>query len=478
MLPIFFFILHLLSFSVSLRCKFISRSSLNRHHAVQFDGSGVIMGKDSFGGSGLTASKSFKKGDVIVTIPLTMCLLARRDGIILNLVGQSDACWEALGDLREPLDETQEALGRTWDLNLAFALLDATAGEGLAAAGTFFDQYTGALPRPSTVTLPFCMPEHTLAQTQDEGIIERALAQQKRLSNFALFDQQDWHRISGPDASPLAPGPLSWAFAMVRSRCFQVSSDWFAIVPIIEIANHDIEPNAVFLSQSPNNAETDIRDGYCILQASEDIEQGESVLLAYDGTSAAKHDNCRLFTQYGFTLEANPHGEALPWPRSQQSLISDKEPGVNAMSSIQNEMVDLLVDAAIRVLSAEGPGLEGFEGTMPRRVEAVSRSLGGRVRAWKNEIPGATANDCLMHILREVEEMQHGKISSLEDDTALLCALRQATSSSVDVRGHDTELSGNSAFNREQYMACVQYRMESKANIHVAMTMLREAMRI
>ena len=33
---------------------------------------------------------------------------------------------------------------------------------------------------------------------------------------------------------------------MCPFRCFQVQTDWFAVVPIIEIANHCQNPNAAF----------------------------------------------------------------------------------------------------------------------------------------------------------------------------------------------------------------------------------------
>lgn len=36
-----------------------------------------------------------------------------------------------VGDLREPLTDEQIIAGRTWDVQLALALLDATAGTGL-----------------------------------------------------------------------------------------------------------------------------------------------------------------------------------------------------------------------------------------------------------------------------------------------------------------------------------------------------------
>ena len=38
--------------------------------------------------------------------------------------------WDEVGDLRQPLLDDQITNGRTWDIQLAYALLDATMGTG------------------------------------------------------------------------------------------------------------------------------------------------------------------------------------------------------------------------------------------------------------------------------------------------------------------------------------------------------------
>ena len=44
-----------------------------------------------------------------------------------------------VGDLREPLTDEQIIAGRTWDVQLALALLDATAGTGLGGKFLLLD---------------------------------------------------------------------------------------------------------------------------------------------------------------------------------------------------------------------------------------------------------------------------------------------------------------------------------------------------
>ena len=47
------------------------------------------------------------------------------------MLGQQDMVWDCAGDLRNSVSEEEHAKGRTRDVNLAIALLDATCGERL-----------------------------------------------------------------------------------------------------------------------------------------------------------------------------------------------------------------------------------------------------------------------------------------------------------------------------------------------------------
>lgn len=60
-------------------------------------------------------------------------------------------CWEAAGDLREPVSDEDFARGMTWDVRLALGLLEATADP--QTGGEFWDVYGRLLPRPHTITV-------------------------------------------------------------------------------------------------------------------------------------------------------------------------------------------------------------------------------------------------------------------------------------------------------------------------------------
>lgn len=428
------------------------------------------MMKDSFGGSGLTATRDFCKGEVLVSIPLEMCLLARRDGSIRNLVGQSDRMWEALGDIREPIPSTASPeTSLTWDLRLAFALLEATAGPSLAVAASFWESYTGALPRPDTLTIPFCFSDLCLEETQDSNLISRARQQKQRLAKFADFDAPDTHRVGPFNPSAPSPGPLSWAFAMVRSRCFQIAPDWYAVVPIIEIANHSSEePNAEFatLGSSWNTA-------VCVLKSTEDIPKGSEVRIRYDANSDRPYGNRRLFTQYGFTL---PRAGSLP------SLLEGEEDGgaeigseeaERSLSAAKSRVVEALVDAALDLSADEGAIL----------VEQISSTLGQRIRALPQSLNEGEILDTLSKdILKSGGSQSTFTRTSLQYDEALLQKLESSSLSIVNEKGESVE-SRNSApesvvFNREQFAAAVRYRIDCKISAQVALSIIEEAQKL
>lgn len=107
---------------------------------------------------------------------------------------------------------------------------------------------------------------------------------------------------------PLGPGLpswLQWAFACVRSRAFKVGPEAFALVPLLDIANHSAKPNADFRaadSRSDSATAADADGGGFELFALEAIAAGVEVTVSYTGP--AGYTNQRLMAQYGFVPEA------------------------------------------------------------------------------------------------------------------------------------------------------------------------------
>ena len=90
--------------------------------------SGVELKAFGHGEKILVTSRQFLKNEPLIGISKSMCLMVNRDGSVFSgLLGQIDASFDDVGDLRLPLTDEQIVTGRTWDVNLALALLDATA---------------------------------------------------------------------------------------------------------------------------------------------------------------------------------------------------------------------------------------------------------------------------------------------------------------------------------------------------------------
>ena len=93
-------------------------------------------------GRGLVTRRAIEPGEELLFVPSELLLTAHRSGVVSGLQGQTDATWDAVGDLRDEVGEEMYARGATWDVRLALALFEACAG----AAGGFWDQYITLLP--------------------------------------------------------------------------------------------------------------------------------------------------------------------------------------------------------------------------------------------------------------------------------------------------------------------------------------------
>lgn len=98
-------------------------------NSIGYDPSKVKITESSeLNGKFIVSGTDLRKGDVVLSIPIDMCLVANKEGQVFGLQGQSDFIWEVAGDLREPVGDADYERGRTWDVQLAVALLQATDG--------------------------------------------------------------------------------------------------------------------------------------------------------------------------------------------------------------------------------------------------------------------------------------------------------------------------------------------------------------
>ena len=180
------------------------------------------------GGRRLVSERDVAAGEVLLKVPNEILLTAHRSGVVGGLSGQTDLVWDEVGDLREEVGEVcgrhdsnswcrhhaadgaglgvrwlgctwvrlvgrrlrisrrarlsthatpascsslvarqaNFARGVTWDVRLALALFEATAGCG----GDFWMGYRELLPAPPLVTHPLCLPLPLLAELGDRDL--------------------------------------------------------------------------------------------------------------------------------------------------------------------------------------------------------------------------------------------------------------------------------------------------------------------
>ena len=73
--------------------------------------SSFLQSLESIAGNCLTATKAFEVGDILIALPLSMCILAHRSGAIRGLRGQTDWLWDICGDLRLSVSPEEEEAG-------------------------------------------------------------------------------------------------------------------------------------------------------------------------------------------------------------------------------------------------------------------------------------------------------------------------------------------------------------------------------
>jgi len=350
--------------------------------------------------------------------------------------GQTDFLWDLCGDLRFPVSDSEFEKGRTWDVQLALALLDATAGTSLA--GPFWNSYAFAFPPRKALTIPFALPcPKMLDELQSPQIKAAALAQRERLNTLfpSLVDSvYPSHQLGNVD--------LLWSFAMVRSRCFVIAKDYFAMVPVIDMANHCLEPSSSF---TIIGAEEDVQQATCVLKASRDICEGEEVTICYD----ASYSNQRLMQQYGFIDSGNPnHSDLITFSNMDHSNNKDDE----LFSNCDARVLDMLAESAFQ-LSLDG---DGGKEQYQDFIEPVTRCLAARIKSinFENE---KSIQEQLAIIKKEIDASYSLFPTTLETDLALL--------ESVESVSED----------KMQFLACLRFRVDKKKALQTASLIVSNA---
>jgi len=385
-------------------------------------------------GRALFSKVDAPKGTILFSIPLRLCLTIDYSNNNSGGISVPPGEWPRLKKAIAK-DDTLP-----WDVLLAVALLDASAGAG----GAFWEAYSNTmLPDPLDLTLPFTMPEDTiLLELQHSIIIEAAVAQKQRLRELfpglavSMLDDTDTDNSDNNSSSTKNTSPtfLEWTLACVRSRAFKLNNGSFSFVPFLDIANHAVEPNCNFNYSSSLQA--------LQLVAIKDVKAGDELTITYTGEKG--YTNQRMMAQYGFVVPNGNYADRIDFPNyNNNNSNSKKKFSLEALQGCFNtdeEMVAVMSGRDVYKYAA----LKSFP------VNTVSEE-GSTV------VSKAEQRELAERLLGELKDVISSWPTTLTDDTDLLS---QRNDNSSD-GGAD-----------KRYVAAVQYRQQRKLLIQSGVDLL------
>lgn len=340
-----------------------------------------------------------------MNVPKSILITAHRSGVIGGLQGQTELMWDAAGDLREEVGEELFQRGATWDLRLALAVYEATAGSG----GGFWNEYRKLMPPPPTLTHPLCLPQPLLPELQNPEL--QAKVQTKAALFASLHPQLHEHDSHPVTASYLGksfpmeciPRPLPYAYALVVSRCFAMADgDTFAFVPFLDMAQHADKPTANFQADDDGVTVTALRP----------LAKGEEITISYD----PQYSSEQLFAQYGFVPSDGCAQDAKLLRGALDAALAAGDEKVQAAeeSSPATPLSDS--QAGVTALLAAFDVHRGEALASGPRLEALFEALLGELQEGESPVAPAALLAAVRWRLRELP-------STLDDDAKTLLEL-------------------------------------------------------
>lgn len=272
--------------ALNVACASSSDASFTRLHSwvlSQGGGANVRMGFSSEGLRGLVADRACAVGDVLLEVPLSLCISDGSDD-----------------DGSAPLAGAAPRWTWTlpWNVQLAMGILHRQR------AGADLDPFLESWPA-TPPPLPTTCEAAELALASDPSLADKAD------EAFFWLDQQYWrareaaaqHRgADAADADDNFPTPSRFRSAMelVWSRCLRASTAEHGVrrvlVPLLDLANHEACPTAMYAFASGASCGPAIR-----LHAVRALDAGEAVTITY-----GEHSSTHFALYYGFVPDANP----------------------------------------------------------------------------------------------------------------------------------------------------------------------------
>lgn len=241
-------------------------------------GSHVAIGVSESGLRGLVAQRACAPGDLLLEVPLSLCIADGTDEENTPLAGESPRWTWSLA----------------WNVQLALSVIEQKAS---GEANPFLDSWP-KVPPP----LPTACDPAELSLASDPSLSSKAD------EAFFWLDEQYWIARDAAEAADeklLDTFPEARAFReameFVWSRCLRLSSGPHGVrrllVPLLDLANHEPVPSAMYAFGHSAQCGPSIR-----LHAARAMQAGEAVTITY-----GEHDSTHFATYYGFAPAPNPY---------------------------------------------------------------------------------------------------------------------------------------------------------------------------
>jgi len=276
----------------------------------------------------LIAKDDIRPGEVIVSIPKSLCMYA--DPTSSEQTKQSESTAQQLINSLQP---------HHWRMRLAIALLaervkldvddDVAAASGSSPSehntsgggDSFYKRYIGNLPLEFWGNPLFFSQSEELLLLQDYSAIKQTRSRCRFLGEFASSVLPPLRRTgqgNDPFRGAVDVNTLGWGFICAASRAIRslvkqkqqqtgrdgdevetsvvVSLESPVLIPAVDLIGHSVHPNCEVVESSEEI------DGAYLVRALQPISAGDELTISYGPLS-----NDELLCDYGFTIDANPY---------------------------------------------------------------------------------------------------------------------------------------------------------------------------
>jgi histone-lysine N-methyltransferase SETD3 len=264
-----------------------------REHGGTVDGVRPVAGTDQMGW-GLEAERDLPRGHRCIVLPRA-CQLT----FDAAAAAEAEAASQALNSL------AQDIPPELWGARLALALLRERARGDTSRWRAYVEALPAAFPG-----LPLFWRREAVDALDYPPVAEQVNKRCRWLHEYSAKHLSSPEALAAFEGKRVDAGGLAWALAAVTSRAFRVGGPQqpAALLPLVDLCNHDFEPNAEVSpvkgdgGAAGGSGGSSNGGGALQVVTRRPVKAGEPLLLSY-----GKLPNDFLLLDYGFVVDNNPH---------------------------------------------------------------------------------------------------------------------------------------------------------------------------